>query len=279
MKFHYTYDGSEVIIRDEPVWRATTISAGTLMMKSNSKQEATDPDSSNDQRACLIIAYSATMASQAVNAVGITLEDVYADSAKSSPSCGALYSTTAGPAYAKCIINPGAVYKVEHGQGTADDVAITSTSTSTFTISSSAADIDGHFIYFPLSTAGVKGSLRLCITHTTMDSALVTTGSASDTAIIILPPLKYGLGMDAGATYFTSGACAKEQLGSGSGANINLAIIESYIQRDGLEVMRPNRHFGLNNLHQCNGGTGVRFFYDVALRSHFFGGGTPFAEA
>ena len=280
MKFQYTYDGSEVIIRDLPVYRAAALAAGTLMMKSNSAREASDPDSGADQGLSLIYGYSSTVANQGVNALGVLLEDVSATAAAST------YATTAGPTYAKVITNPGAVYQCEHSQSTSDDVAITAAySTGDLTVTALDDDIDGNFVYFPLTAAGVKGSLRLITTSSAggvlLDSVLsgYASASSSDTIVILSGPMKNGLQLTTDATKMTSGTCRAAYFGSGTNVNTNFAIIETYIQTDGYQPLRPNVHKGLDNLHKCNGGAGPKFFYDITLRNHFYGHNTPRSEA
>lgn len=261
-RWSYDTTGAEPILRDEPVYDAATLVYGEFVMKGT-----TDPDSANDEGISLVTAYSATAANSCIDAVGIMNETVDTDS---TPTCASAYSTTTGPCYGKVIINPFAIYQVEHSLAAADDVAITSTSTTTVTIPSLADDIDGAFVYFPLTAAGVKGSLRLLTASAsgsaTMDSALTTAGTGSDTAVLIGVPNNYAFNLTADGTKLSSSDCQNVKEAT------NLMVLQ--IRADvgaGIEMMRPNKHNGLDNLDLMNGGTGPHFYYDIMLKDHLFG--------
>jgi hypothetical protein len=263
MRYHYDLSGGEAIIRDYPVYDAANLDAGELLMLGT-----TDPDSGADESQALITAYNATAANQAIDAIGILNESTY-ESGGTTPSRAP--STTTGPYYGKVIINPLAVYLVEQSLAAADDAAITSTSTTTLTVSSLQDDIDGAWVYFPLTQSGVKGSLRLLAASAsgsaTMDSALTTTGGSSDTIVLISQPLKYSLPLEAAAKKVSSGDCTAQL-----NAATNLRILQTYIDRDtGYELMRPQVHYALNNLDQVKGGNGPKFYYDILLKDHIFG--------
>jgi len=261
-KWSYDLCGAEPILRDMPVYDAATLVDGEFLMKGT-----TDPDSGADEGISLVTGYSATAANSCIDAVGVCNETV---TTASSPSCASAYSTTTGPCYAKVIINPFAVYQTEHSTAAADDVAITSTSTTTCTIASLADDIDGFWVYFPISTAGVQGSLRLITAAAsgscTMDSALTTDGTASDTAVLIGPPNNYAFNLEATATKISSSDCQAVKEAT------NLMVVQTLIDRgQGVEIMRPAVHYALNDLDQANHGTGVKFYYNILLKDHLFG--------
>lgn len=262
MKYTYSIDHSEIIIKDEPIYDAATIVKGELVMLGT-----TDPDTGNDEGISFVTAYSATPANSAIDALGIALET---KDTTDSPGVDVDYSTTTGPCYAKCIINPGAVYSAEHSLAAADDVAITSTSTTTVTVASLSDDIDGSFVYFPTSAAGTKGSLRLLTASAsgsaTMDSALTADGTAADTVVVITPPNRYANNLTADATKIASGDCQAI-----NGAT-NIRVLQVYIDKDeGIEILRPAIHNGLDNLDLVKGGNGPRFYYDIVLKDHIFG--------
>lgn len=261
-KWHYDLTAAEPIIKDEPLYDASTIVAGELVMLGT-----TDPDSNTDCGISFVTAYTGTAANDAVDALGICLETL---TTSSSPSIASDYATTTGPCYGKCIINPFAVYLIEHNLGAAEDQAITSTSSTTVTIASLPDDIDGYWVYFPLSTTGVQGSLRLLVASAsgsaTMDSALSATGSSSDTAVLISPPNKYSFELQDAAVTVSSTDCQAVNEAT------NIRIVQSYIDRDaGLEILRPNKHYALDNLDQVRGSNGPRFYYDIVLKDHIFG--------
>lgn len=262
MRWHFDLCGAEPIIRDEPIYDAATIVNGELLMLGT-----TDPDSANDEGISFVTAYNATAGNSAVDAIGIAMETT---TTASTVSCALAYSTTSGPAYAKVIINPFAIYLAEHSLAAADDQAILSTSSTTLAIASLSDDIDGSWVYFPLTTTGVKGALRLITaagsSTATIDSALTVAGTSSDTAVIITPPHRYASNLTADATKISSGDCQ-----SINGAT-NIRVLQTYIDRDaGLEIMRPNKHYALNNLHLVKGGNGPKFYYDIVLKDHIYG--------
>jgi hypothetical protein len=168
------------------------------------------------------------------------------------------------------IINPFAVYMVEHSLAAADDVAITSTSSTTVTVPSLADDIDGYWVYFPLTAAGVKGSLRLLTASAsgsaTMDSALTTAGTGTDTVVLISPGLKYSFNLTADATKVSSSDCQAADEAT------NLRVLQSYIDKDhGYEILRAETHNALDNLDLVKSGFGPKFYYDIMLKDHAFG--------
>lgn len=263
MKWAYDITHAEPIIRDHAIYDDSDLANGELLMLGT-----TDPDSGKDESQCLVTAYNATAASQAVNAVGILNENTY-ESGGTTPD--RVPSTTTGPYYGKVIINPFAVYEIEHSLAAANDVAITSTSTTTLTVPTLQDDLDGCWAYFPLTAVGVKGSLRLITASAsgscTMDSALSTAGNSSDTVAIISMPLKYSLPLTAAAKQVASGN-AQDQFNSAT----NLRILETFIDRDaGKEPMRPQTHYALDGLDNVKGGNGPKFYYHVMLKDHLFG--------
>ena len=262
-KWSYDLTGAEIIIRDVPAYDAATIALGEFVMKGT-----TDPDGGADEGISFVTGYDGTSANQCVDALGISLETA---TVLSAPSIASAYSTTTGPSYIKAIINPFAVYMVEQSLAAADDVAITSTAAATLTVPNLQDDIDGCWAYFPLSAAGVKGSLRLIVAAAagscTMDSALVANGTGADTVVLISAPNQYSLPLEATALKVSSGDCQATYK-----AMTNVRILETMIDRDaGLEVMTPARFNGLNNLHLVKGGNGPRVFYKVLLKDHIFG--------
>lgn len=263
MKWSYDIAESEIIVRDVPAYDAATIVQGELLMKGT-----TDPDSANDEAISFVTAYDAVAANQAIDALGISLETA---TTSSTPSIASAYSTTTGPCYVKAIINPSAVYMVEQALDAANDVAITSTAGTTLTVAALQDDIDGCFVYFPLSATGVKGSFRLLTAaaagSATMDTALTVNGTAADTVVLISAPNKYSLPLTADSLKVSSGDCQATY-----NAATNIRILEALIDRDGgLENLMPKAHNGLNNLHLVKGGNGPKIFYKIILKDHIFG--------
>jgi len=256
MKYAYTLDGSEVILRDYPVYGAAALGYGALMQIGTA-----DPDSATDEGQCAVIAYNGTAANSGTNVIGM-LNEAIALADLVAPS------TVVGPKYGKIIINPSAVYRGEISLAAADDTAITSTSTTTLTVASLQDDIDGAFVYFPLTQVGVKGSLRQLVASAsgsaTMDSALVTTGAGTDTIVVIPRELKSPCNLSSDATKFVGSDVTAIE-----GAT-KFIVLSRLIDADGgIEPIRYARHSGLNGLDQVKGG--VKFYLDVIPVDHLFG--------
>lgn len=254
MKYSYDFYSHEAIVRDYLVYDAAELAYGELLMKDTT---ATEPGR-------FVTAYNATAANQAIDAIGILNEKTYESTTPDT-------ATGSGGQYGKIIINPFAIYMVEHSLDAADDVALTSTSSTTVTIPSLQDNIDFCWVYFPTSTAGVQGSLRLLTASAsgsaTMDSALSVAGTGSDTAVIISAPVAYSLPLEATALKVASGNCQATLF-----AATNIRILETMIDRDqGIEVMKPGVHKGLNDLDLCKGGNGPKFYYKIMLKDHVFG--------
>lgn len=260
MRWHYDLTHAEPIIKDLPVYDATSLAQGELLQLG-----ATDPDSGADKGLALVTAYNATAANSATNAVGILNENTYASTAPDNDP-----ASTGGPNYGKVIVNPFAVYMAEHSLAAADDVAITSTSGTTLTVASLADDIDGFYAYFPTATAGVQGSLRLLTASAsgsaTMDSALSVDGTASDTVVLIAPPTKYSFNLTSDGVKVASGD------GQAAANATNLRVIETWIDKDeGIELLRPTNGNAVDDLDVKRSGFGPQFFYDIVLKDHAFG--------
>jgi hypothetical protein len=261
MKFVYDISGAEPILRDYPVYDAASLNYGTLLQLGT-----TDPDVGADEGQALVNAYNATAANSGTNIVGMLNENTY-ESGGTVPD--RVPSTTTGPYYGKVIINPLAIYRGEISLAAADDIAITSTAAATLTVPSLADDIDGCFVYFPLTQTGVKGSLRQLIASAagsaTMDSALVTTGGATDTIVIISREFKSPANLGtAGDNFVGSSAAAPE-------AAVKFIILNRMADLNGgIVPLRYADHSGLNGLDLIRQGIGPKFFYDVLAVDHLF---------
>jgi len=254
MRWTYDLTGAEPIIRDLPVYDATSLYNGELLMLGT-----TDPDSNADQGISLITAYVSDSATEAIDVAGILTEKTYESTAPSR-----IYATdTSGVYYGKVIINPFAVYRAEYLQDTSNDVAITSTSSTTLTVSSLEDDLDGGWVFFPLTSTGVKNSLRFITTSASgscvMDSALTASGTSADTIIKILPQHHQLVALDTGAVGLSS-------VDAKAGSTTAIIILENYLQSFShtMQPLRRITHAGLNNL------TNAKFYADILCTDHLF---------
>jgi hypothetical protein len=203
MKWSYDLTGSEPIIKDMPVYDATTLVQGELLMLGTSAFTA-----GADAGYGLVSAYTTTvMSAAAVKAVGINLATKTTNAASNTtpPSLGipttqntgtipsvatALNITTGVICVTKVIVNPFAVYKAE--VTTADGLSIASSSgTTMFTVTGvPVSSFNGSYVYFCASAGPNFGSIRKCISSATagtilMDKAVTNTITTADKVILI----------------------------------------------------------------------------------------------
>src|SRR3990167_4518187 len=230
-KFHYDLTEAEPIVRDVPVYDATTLVYGEFIML----------DSTAASNCRFITGYTGA-SSEMVDGLGMMNESLTTTS-KADPGDGITTAKTStaeaissiaatlaqGHRYGKAIINPYAVYLTEYSQAAADDVAITTAwSTTTLTITSLEDNLDGGWILAAdaSTTTNFKGQLRYIDTAasgscTVTVAPTVASTTTVDTIIKILPLCSKATALNAGATGLLSAAAA--------GSGISLEIIENYI--------------------------------------------------
>lgn len=205
MKWSYDLTGAEPIVKDMPVYDATTLVQGELLMLGASAFTA-----GADAGFGLVSAYTTTvMSAAAVKAVGINLATKTTNAASNTippslsipttqnanqvPSVATACNITTGVfCTSKVIVNPFAVYQAE--VTTADALSIaSSSSTSMFTVTGvPVSTFNGAWIYFCASAGPNFGSVRRCISSATagtllMDKAVVNTITTADKVILISP--------------------------------------------------------------------------------------------
>jgi len=269
MKFHYDLTGAEPIIRDVPVFDASSLSRGELLMA--------DPAVASDCR--FITAYAGDN-TEAVDAIGVIQEslttsskadigDAVTTAATADPQQDAISSVAAtvaqGNRYGKAIINPFAVYLAEYSQAAADDIAFTAAwNSTTLTLTSLEDNIDGGWMYVSSQSqnAAVIGQLRYLTASAagsaTTDSAPQTDTDTNDTLIKVLPVNHRLTSLTADATKLASQAAA--------GSGVALTILENYIggSEQALEPLRAQLHKG--NKYASTS----KFFADVLLSDHIY---------
>ncbi len=252
MRYHYSLiSEDEPVIRDMPVYDATSLANGELLMLGT-----TDPDSNADQNLSYVTAVTASSA-EAVDAIGILTEGTYAATAPSRVPA----TNASGPNFGKVIINPFAVYLAEYAQGTSDDLAVTSNSTTTLTITSLEDDIDGGWVLFVNGQTANNGSLRHLNTAASgsavMDSALPITATSSDNIIKILPPNHRTTDLSSnGVTLGTAAAV---------GSGVSLMVADNYIRSKGtaFQPLRKISHAGRQMVD-------ARVYADLVMLDHAY---------
>ena len=240
MRWHFDLEGAEPVIRDCPIYDATNLENGELLMLGVSGT------ASADCSVALVTAYGSGTAA-AAKAAGI-LNDSRWGTGATAPSAVYSSDTATGGRFGKVIINPKAVYLAEYT--TANAVAVTSTSGTVCLQSGMAGttNIQGHFLYFTGTAAGVKYSLRMCnantaATYATLDSALTVSAGSADTMMKVWRPNYALTTLSADGLKLDGGAAAE-------GTGTHLRTIDSFIQDDTIpfQPLRRKQHAGLNNL-------------------------------
>jgi len=234
----------EPVSMDVPVYDAASLVAGELVMR-GAHGGATN--------SYYITAYTGG-AGEAVNALGICQETIVPTG-----------TAATGHSYAKCIVNPNAIYLAEYLQTSGNVIDVTTGSASTtLTIAALEDNIDGGWVYFTekvASGAPGAGSLRYLSASAagsaTMDSAVTITTSSD--CIKILPVGHQLTSLDAGATGLLSSAAA--------GSGVSIMIVENYVQRGHImEALRYSKHAGLNSLDKDT----TKFYAAIKLLDHAF---------
>jgi len=262
-KYHYDITGAELILRDQPVYDASTLVDGEFVMGNGV----------TTTQAGLVTGYTGS-AAEMVDGVGVMNETITTTSkadfgdhittaaTATTPAISSIAATVAtGSRYGKVIINPFAVYLTEYSQAAADDIALTQAwSTTTLTLTNWEQDVSaGSWIYATdlSATTGFRGQLRYVASSGGDGSCVVLTaptvaGAAADTIIHILP-------VNCRTTNLNAAALAlKSQAAIGDG--LSLCIMENYIGGSRpLEPMRQQVHDGLN----LGNGSNTKFYADI----------------
>jgi hypothetical protein len=270
LKYHYDLSGAEPIIRDVPVYHATSITNGEGLML--------DATGTADNRYIPVSNGSGAF----VDALGVCLENLSTTSladagdtittaatattaAISSVAC----AVTSGQRYAKAIINPFAVYLMEYDQGTdsyATCPAVSASATWTQTVEQY---FEGGWIYIcktpTTSVAANRGYLRWIGVSTsntsyTLVGGVITT-TAAEKCIKIYPVGHRITGLNASAASTETKLSMLTTMAANG--TLGLQIIENYVGGTNrpLEPLKPARHSTLQD-------TTLKFYADVAMINH-----------
>lgn len=246
MRFFRRLGGGEPLIMDVPVYDATDLVSGELVME-------------GAQTGATGHVFIAGTGATGTAGLGVLQETVVTTADAST-----------GFAYAKCIVNPDATYLSLWSQASGDVITanISASTGTTLTITSLEDDIDGGWIYVTdnLGTCTGAGQLRYISASAagscTLDSA-ATIGTDSD--IIKIAPVQHLL-LDANSpfTHLESAAAA--------GAAIKVRNIENYVEKNGrfkgIEPLRRSRHRGLNDLNGT--GKNPKFYAELVILDHCY---------
>jgi hypothetical protein len=268
MKWSYDLTGAEMIIKDEPIYDATTIVQGELLMLGTSAFTA-----GADAGTAFVTGYSATPANAAIDAVGICLETATtAGTTGSTTSIAAAHNVTTGVVcMGKVIVNPFAVYRAEVAQADAITVgAAGSSGTVQFTIAANGTtnQFTGSFVYFCASAGSNYGCIRRIVSNASaatfvLDSAVTATITSADKIILISNKNSYPHNVSADGT--TIGQSSTVPNGA-----TNLRVVENLIDRGlGLEILNQKQHSQIK-LDSVAAGR-AKFYQEIVLKDHVFG--------
>lgn len=246
MRYFRQWGGGEPFIMDVPIYDATDLIVGEMLMLSD--QAGADGHA--------FIASDGVTGEQ----LGVLQE---------TPALSTSDAST-GYAYAKCIVSPDALYLAEVSQRSGDIITanITASTGTTLTITSLEDDIDAGWVYVTdnLGTCTGAGQLRY-LTASAAGSATLSSAATigTDSDIIKIPPTFHKL-IDANVpfTHIESAAAA--------GAAVKVVNIENYIEKrgrfNGREAMRYSKHRNLSNLNE--GSKNPTFSCELAMIDHAF---------
>jgi len=271
MRWSYDLAGAEPIIRDWPVWDATSLNNGEHMMIT------TDATGASGGFGTAISSYNATSASGGVNGLGILQESTYASSISDRD-----FSNTSGVNLGKIIINPLAVYRAEISQDATEDVACEGSTTTTNIYETIATNDEaiGCYLYFTAesSTAAIQGCLRQITDNTTTYAvvpALPATPATTDDYIII-QPAGAEPGRFAGASVKSIQGTSLSSLGTltdvlSNNVGNNFRIVQSWVEATGFGFAPLNGYLRDNHsLGNMKLGTDAKFYSDIINTNHLF---------
>lgn len=241
--WRYDLAGAEPIIRDVPVYDASSTAAfslGEMLV-----QGGTDPDSNADCGVAFVTGYGST----SHRMLGITQELL----ANGSTAYNGAFPLTQ---YIKAIINPFAIYLLEYDQTSV--LTATSTSSTTITIGSFEDDLAGGWLFsITGSPTGNSKVLRMLTADGTISTAMPATDTGS-TFIKILPVNHALTQFNAVATALGTTAAA--------GGGLQMRVVENYINSDEFP-MAPLRL-------ATHGGKGVlsnaKFYSEIVIIDHIY---------
>ena len=241
---------NDPIVRDVPMYDASDVALGELLMLGNTSA------GSGDSGVAFQTAYEGSQSLQAVDALGICMEAETPTSTQATPF-----------EYYKAIINPFAVYSAEYSQGTSDDIDCDAISASTaFTDTTIEDNIDCGWIYCPLASGGAKGLLRYISASAagtaTLSQAITTT--TSDTYIKILPPNHALVNLTTDAKRLTS------QVAAGSG--VSILIMSNWIVSSRYAMLEMNKLANWKKIEPETGAhpTDTMIYADISLLDHIY---------
>jgi hypothetical protein len=252
MKWAYDLCGAEMIIKDEPIYDATTIVNGELMQLGASSYTA-----GADAGLAFISAGAGTVTANTVaNGIGICLET---KTTASSPSIAAVSSTLGGQiCYGKTIINPFAVYRaaVEVGSTAVSGALSVAAGVSASTVAaitvtgafSVTAHGIGNWLIFTATAGPNYGTIRrvqacgASAGSADIDVAFEVAPSTDDKVILVqLPHSGAGVGPNSltpDGTKISGG-----DIDGADSVQVGMAVVDNYIDRgNGIERLTTLVH-------------------------------------
>jgi len=283
MKWAYDLCGAEMIIKDEPIYDATTIVQGELMMLGSTTFTA-----GADAGIAFVSCGSASATTMTVaNGIGICLET---KTTADSPSVAAAHNTLGGEVcYAKTIINPFAVYRAEVNSGSTSNAGalavaagVSATTVAALTITGAFTDTSqgiGQWIIFTASAGPSYGTIRrvkatgassgsvdldvaFTVTPTTADKIVLVasahSGTSTEPNMLTMDATMIGTDVDHDVTA------------------AGLRIVDNYIDRgDGIRRLTPATHANgsaaAGRMNTIAARVPLKVYQDIMIKDHMYG--------
>ena len=243
MDFSYCLSGATPIIRDVPLYDASSILDGEALTYGATT------------RGSLLI----SSANTGVDFAGVAQETIVASTT----------DLTAGViVYGKACIQPDAIYKTLYDDAAANDVDVVSSTSTATTLGATDDDMDGGWMYVNSGTgvgqlAYIGAASTTVMTLSTQAAWTVTPDSTSDVLLIRRlwrAPADSGINLDSTGRFIDSGEAATGRL----------MAIENYIasqKHPEWTHLRPSEHHMLTGLQNNT----VRFAADLFPVEHLLG--------
>ena len=279
MKYAYDLCGAEPIIKDMPVYDSALIDYGELvMLDATSAANYTADEGAGVSFITAVGSTPTAGASQAIDALGICLEkadtgtgtDPTTGESKISVATAHNITSTAGPRFAKCIINPFAVYRAEH-DSTGGDFTVAASATvgaaRTTVTGLTASTANGAYVYHNASAGDAYGELRTVASSTAagimvLNNVTASQSTVGDTVQIIPRKGRYSNPLNAAGTMVSNGNTA------GISTATNLRVVENYIENEGGFEILGAKH---QNVKVEATADKVSFYSDIMMKDHIFG--------
>ena len=275
MKWVYDLCGAEPIIRDVPVYDATTIADGELLQLNPNAPAGFYTAATSGVPGYTTGCPSTVGATQGLNALGISLET---KTTADTPAISGAHNSTAG-CYVKAIINPFAVYRawvksVSAGTTAENQLTIAASATATsktqFVLAAlgTTGYFNGQWVYFGGSAGPNYGNLRKIASSAssdtlTVDSALTAAPTSADRISFISNP-------GSRPNCLSGDGLNVSQCSTDPETSVNFRVAANLVDRGrGVEIVNDKLAAGAVDIGSAGAKT-AKFYQDLVMKDHVF---------